>query len=138
MKQPAPISSDLVWLIAVLSMLFPWIAAGLALAGVYTLTNGDSSGWWLIAGGFVVIVVDIATDLWLAHPSVAASAEPDLNRRGAQYVGRIVPLAEAIEGGRGKVCLGDTLWQVAGPDLAKGARVRIVAASGTVLDVEPV
>lgn len=137
MKRSSPISSDLVWLIAVLSMLFPWIAAGLALAGVYSLTNGDKTGWWMIAGGFLVAVIDIATDLWLAQPSVSASEEPDLNRRGAQYVGRVVPLAEAIESGRGKVCLGDTLWQVAGPELPQGARVRIVAANGNVLAVEP-
>jgi membrane protein implicated in regulation of membrane protease activity len=136
-KRSGPISSDLVWLIAVLSMLFPWIAAGLALAGVYSLTKGDRSGWWMIAGGLVVAVIDVATDLWLAHPSVSASEEPDLNRRGAQYVGRVVLLAEAIESGRGKVRLGDTLWLVAGPDLPEGARVRIVAANGTVLVVEP-
>jgi hypothetical protein len=91
----------------------------------------------MIAGGLVVAVIDVATDLWLAHPSVSASEEPDLNRRGAQYVGRVVLLAEAIESGRGKVRLGDTLWLVAGPDLPEGARVRIVAANGTVLVVEP-
>lgn len=136
MKRPPAISSDLIWLIAVLSLAFPWLAAGLALAGVYYLKIGDASGWWLIAAGVLLFVLDIVTDLWLAHPSVSTSDEPDLNRRGAQYVGRIAVLEEAIEGGRGKVRVGDTLWLVAGPDLPRGARVRIIAANGTVLDVE--
>lgn len=136
MKRPPSVPGDVLWLIAVVSLVLPWLAAGLALWGVYLLRAGDVAGWWLVGGGAVLAVLDVVTDLWLAHPSVSASEQPDLNRRGAQYLGRIVALEQAIEGGRGKVRLGDTLWTVAGPDLPQGARVRITGSNGTVLEVE--
>jgi hypothetical protein len=34
--------------------------------------------------------------------------------------------------------VGDSVWIARGPDLPAGARVRIVGAKGTVLEVEPV
>jgi membrane protein implicated in regulation of membrane protease activity len=71
-----------------------------------------------------------------AHP--AQSDQPNLNRRGAQYVGRQVALAEPIINGRGRVKLGDAGWAVAGPDLPAGATVEVVGADGTVLEVRPV
>ena len=45
-------------------------------------------------------------------------------------------LAEAIEGGRGKVRVGDTLWPVEGPERPAGTEVRVTAAKATVLTVE--
>jgi inner membrane protein len=51
-------------------------------------------------------------------------------------VGRTLILAEAIEGGRGRVRVGDTLWQV--PDLPCGAELRVAAAKATLLQVERV
>jgi membrane protein implicated in regulation of membrane protease activity len=70
-----------------------------------------------------------------AHP--AQSDQPNLNRRGAQYVGRQVTLTEPITNGRGRVKLGDAGWAVAGPDLPAGATVEVVGADGTVLEVRP-
>jgi hypothetical protein len=63
--------------------------------------------------------------------------EAALNRRGDSYVGEVVTLAEPIVDGRGKVRVGDTVWLARGPDLAAGRRVRVVAARGTQLEVEP-
>ena len=51
-------------------------------------------------------------------------------------MGRVVIVAEAIEGGRGRVRVGDTLWPAEGPDAPPGAEVRVTAAKGTVLVVE--
>jgi membrane protein implicated in regulation of membrane protease activity len=53
-----------------------------------------------------------------------------------QLVGRIVLVSEAIEGGRGKVRVGDTLWPAEGPDTPVGTEVRVIAAKATVLVVE--
>jgi membrane protein implicated in regulation of membrane protease activity len=33
--------------------------------------------------------------------------------------------------------VGDTIWRVEGPELPKGARIRIVGTDGSVLKVEP-
>lgn len=65
------------------------------------------------------------------------SDQPALNRRAAALVGRVVPLERAIVQGRGRVQIADAYWDVAGPDLPSGVPVRIVAADGMTLQVEP-
>jgi membrane protein implicated in regulation of membrane protease activity len=42
---------------------------------------------------------------------------------------------EAIENGRGKVRVGDSVWQADGPDVPAGSRVKVTGARGTVLVV---
>jgi membrane protein implicated in regulation of membrane protease activity len=43
---------------------------------------------------------------------------------------------DAIQNGRGKVRVGDTVWLAEGPDAPSGASVRVIAAKATVLVVE--
>lgn len=129
--------SALVWLVASISLVLPWIAAALAFAGLVALAASDLVGWVMIGAGLAVFALDIAIDLVWAHPSVMPSDHPDLNRRGHQLVGRMAEVVDPIEGGRGKVRLGDTLWVAEGPDAPTGSTVRIRAAHGTVLEVEP-
>lgn len=69
------------------------------------------------------------------HPD--ETDQPSLNRRGEQYIDRVFTLETAIENGFGKVRVGDTLWRVKGGDLAAGTKVRVTAADGIVLVVEP-
>jgi membrane protein implicated in regulation of membrane protease activity len=59
-----------------------------------------------------------------------------LNQRGVQYVGRTFVLADAIQGGTGKITVGDSVWLVNGGDAPVGARVRVVGVNGAVLQVE--
>ena len=61
---------------------------------------------------------------------------PDLNVRANQYVGRSLIVEQAIQNGRGKVRVGDTLWTAEGPDSPAGARVTVKEAKGNVLVVE--
>jgi len=70
-----------------------------------------------------------------AHPG--RSDQPNLNRRGAQYVGRQSVLLAPIANGRGRIQLGDASWAVTGPDLPAGARVEVIGADGVVLLVRP-
>ncbi len=63
---------------------------------------------------------------------------PNLNRRGQQYVGRTFTLDEAIINGYGKISVDDSHWRVTGPALEKGAAVKVVAANGSVFEVEQV
>jgi hypothetical protein len=63
--------------------------------------------------------------------------EAALNRRAETYVGRAFTLDQAIVNGRGRLRVDDTVWQVEGPDLPPGARVRVTGAESTVLRVEP-
>jgi len=67
-----------------------------------------------------------------------ASDRPSLNRRTAALVGQVVPLHDAIVGGRGRVQIADAYWTVLGPDLPAGSHVRITGADDMKLRVEAV
>lgn len=74
---------------------------------------------------------------WIRGPGrERQSDQPNLNRRAAQHVGRVLPLEQPIVAGRGRVKIGDAFWVVDGPDLAAGTPVRIVGTDGVVLHVE--
>jgi len=45
-------------------------------------------------------------------------------------------LAEPIAHGQGRAFIGDTLWQLSGPDMAAGRAVRVIGTRGVVLRVE--
>ena len=66
----------------------------------------------------------------------SASADPLLNERSARLVGRVVTVSEAIRDGQGRVRIGDGEWTARGPDLPAGSTVRIVAVSGSAVEVE--
>jgi membrane protein implicated in regulation of membrane protease activity len=63
--------------------------------------------------------------------------KPTLNRRTAALVGQVATLREPIVEGRGRVQIADAYWDVRGPDLPAGTRVRITGADGMFLDVDP-
>jgi membrane protein implicated in regulation of membrane protease activity len=127
--------SALIWLVALIGMALPWIAAALAITGLLHVSGGDARGGWLIAAGAAAWLGDLAVDQMFAHRATGASDDPDLNRRAAQLVGRLLLVAEAIEGGRGKVSAGDTLWAAEGADAPAGARVSVTGSNGTTLKV---
>jgi membrane protein implicated in regulation of membrane protease activity len=66
------------------------------------------------------------------------SDQPDLNRRGAQLVGRRFSLVEPIVNGRGRIRAGDATWAVSGPELSAGRVVEVTEVDGVVLEVAPV
>ena len=136
MRRPDDGPGVIAWLTALISMVLPWAGIGLGLLGGWQLSKGDPSGWVMLVGGSALLILDVLIDFVWAHPTISRSDQPDLNRRAAQLVGRVLIVEEAIEGGRGKVRVGDTLWPVEGPDAPAGAEVRVTAAKTTVLLVE--
>jgi inner membrane protein len=126
------------------------IIAETLLPGTFLLWMGISAlvlgvlAWLMPAMGWEVqlmlfailsLVSILAWRAWQRrHPDV--SDQPMLNRRGAQYVGRVFVLESPIQNGYGKVRVDDTLWRVRGTDAEAGSRVRVKAADGVVLEVE--
>lgn len=133
---PAQGPSGLLWLIAVVGLALPWVAALLGGVGVYRIVTGADGGWPLVLAAATLFAADVALDFWMARAPYSQSDEPRLNARGAALVGRELIVAQAIEGGRGKVRVADTLWSVEGSDVPAGTRVRVIGVSGTVLRVE--
>jgi hypothetical protein len=135
---------------------FWWIAAGLLLVGEL-LAPGIFLLWLAVAAGltgladlvldlgwrgeiatFAVlsVVLVLASWKWVMGSRRPQSDQPTLNQRHHAYVGKVVPLTEAIVNGSGKVRIDDTLWDVDGADLPRGALVRIIGVSGLRLRAE--
>lgn len=74
---------------------------------------------------------------WYRRAAREASDHPALNRRGQGYVGQCFVLDHAVQGGRGRMTVGDTSWMVSGPDLPAGTRVRVVSVDGICLRIVP-
>lgn len=125
------------WLIAFISLLLPWAGIALIAFGAWRMAEAGRSEAWIAGAGVALIVLDVIIDFVWAHPAVSPSDEPHLNSRAAQLKGRTFNLTTPIEGGRGAVKCDDTVWQVEGPDMPAGQRVRVVGASGMLLQVEP-
>ncbi len=62
--------------------------------------------------------------------------KPLLNKRSAQFIGRVFALIEPIENGQGKIKVDDSIWKVRGEDCDIGAKVKVIGADGVILDVE--
>ncbi len=133
------------WLIAAMVLLiletvlpgvhFLWFGIAAAVVAALAFSTGIDWQWQVLA----FVLLSVAALFWVkrfARPDVAISDLPDLNVRGRQYVGRAVVVEQAIENGRGKVRVGDTLWSAEGPDAPAGARVKVTGTRGTVLVVE--
>jgi inner membrane protein len=133
-----------------------WMVAGLVLLALELVAPGGILIWMGVAGivtGLIVLfypldwpvqwlifgVLSLASILaWLRLPRnrTVQSDRPYLNRRADRFTGQLATLEEPIVDGFGRLVLDDTVWRVAGPDLAVGARVRIVGNNGAVLQVE--
>ncbi len=133
-----------------------WFAGGVALLAMETLVPGVHFMWFgvaaLIVGALALLlpiawqwqlilfaIVAVATVFSVrryADPGMVKSDSPDLNVRGAQYIGRVAVVEEAIVNGRGRIRIDDTVWGAEGEDAAKGSKVEVTGVNGTVLVVE--
>jgi len=134
-----------------------WLAIGLVLAVLEMAIPGVFLIWMAGAAlitGLLAWVVPIGVPLQIvlfavlsilavftgrryivAHPVV--EADPKMNRRGERVVGESVVVTQAIEGGQGRVRLGDSEWLARGLDAPVGTRLRVTGHDGTVLTVGP-
>jgi len=65
------------------------------------------------------------------------SANPLLNDRGAQLIGKVVTVVTVVDEHSGRVRVGDSEWSARGSPAVAGERVRIVGVEGNCLRVEP-
>jgi membrane protein implicated in regulation of membrane protease activity len=127
--------SAFAWLVAFVSLVLPWAAAVIALAGLWQVARNETGGWWYVAAAGALLILDILIDFVWAHPSVLKTDQPELNRRAEQLVGRVATVEETMVHGQGRVRVGDTVWTAQGCDAPTGAPVRVTAAQGAVLIV---
>ncbi len=126
-----------------------WIALALLLliiemagAGGYLLWIGIAAG---VTGGVLFVVPELSWQLQVLIFSIASVVcalgwwqyqlkhprhvdEPLLNKRGAQYVGRVFVVSDAIKNGRGKIRADDSFWEVSAvEDMPAGTNVKVLA-----------
>ena len=118
------------------SFFFLWLGFAAAAVGLIVLLFTDMT--WEVQVLFFGIFALVSVAVWLrfVRPARLEGSASKLNRRAAQYEGRLTTLDQAIENGTGYVRLDDSRWKVTGPDLPEGTKVKITGADGTVLQVE--
>lgn len=127
----------------VLEMLLPgvvflFLAIGTLAAGLFLfVVPGLSIELQLLTFAVVSVVAAVGLRRTLRRLQYIDSKPNSLNARGDALVGQTIVLDAPILNGRGRVTLGDGSWSVTGPDMVKGARVRVKAVNGTELAVEP-
>jgi len=137
---------------------YTWLAIGLVLAVGEMAIPGVFLIWMAGAALFVgllswVVPIGIALQIILfallsivavflgrryLRDNPIAAADPRMNMRGDRMIGETVIVTHAIEGGSGRVRLGDSEWLARGADAVPGTRLRVAGHDGTVLLVEPV
>jgi membrane protein implicated in regulation of membrane protease activity len=113
-----------------------WLGLAAVLVGALSLAVALSWQWQCVA--FAVLAM-ASVPLWrrLARKVEPQTEAPLLNKRTQALVGRVFTLEQPIIDGVGTVRIDDTVWRVRGPDGPAGSRVRITAADGASLAVEP-
>ena len=117
---------------------FLWLGIGAALTGLLAWLL-PALPWQAQALAFAALALGCVLG-WFAwrrrRPGQPATSR--LNRRAAQQLGAVGPLVEALEGGRGRMRLGDSSWPVTGPDLPVDTLVRVARIEHGRLVVERV
>jgi inner membrane protein len=134
------------WLIAavalgILELLAPgfflvWMGAAAAVTGIIVALLPIPLAWQLGLFALLAFAAVFAGRLYYARNPVP-SGDSKLNVRASRLIGQTVTVEAAFENGKGRVRVGDGVWNARGPDAPAGASVVIVAADGTCLMVEP-
>jgi inner membrane protein len=134
------------WIVAAVlligEMLMPgffllWISAAAALTGLASYVFDPS--WTVQVVLFCGAAAVLVAGSWrfvMAQRHVV-SDRPFLNQRNQSYVGKTYVLERAVTGGRGKLKIDGTEWDVEGPDLAAGAKVLVTGVDGLRLIIGP-
>ena len=119
------------------SFFFLWLGIAAAATGFLLLVLPSMSMEWQLVVFAVASVIAVLAWRKYRETRPAESDQPNLNKRGMQYVGRIFTLDRPIENGVGKVVVDDSTWRVKGPDLPAGTHVRVTGVDGVVFIVTP-
>ncbi len=117
---------------------FLWFGVAALLIGILALFT--DIGLTAQVGLFAVLAfLNVLFARWvIGYGQGEESDTPGLNAGGGRYMGRKFIVSSAIENGRGRIKVGDTLWTAEGPDAAVGSWVEVTGARGNVLEVRPV
>jgi len=117
------------------AVFFLWMGISAGVVGLLVLLF-PSMAWefqMVLFAAFSVASIVFWRNYLNKHPT--ESDQPNLNRRGEQYVGRLFTLEEPVVNGFGKIRVDDSTWKIAGEDCPEGTKVRVIGADGVILEV---
>ena len=112
-----------------------WLAAAAALTAIIHLIFPMGFAPELLVFALLSALTVAATWRMVSQSWATRSDQPNLNQSHHDLVGRTYTLEQAITGGTGKIKVADRIWDVMGPDLPKGAEVKVTAVEGLRLRV---
>lgn len=145
MEQLFPLLGNWVWFVAagiflMLELLSPgvfliWLGIAAALTGL--IDNVHDLPWQgeLVVFAILSVIAVAGGRRFYKGPAMEPQDNPHLNRRQFGYVGRSFTLGQPIVNGRGKLTIEDTVWQIEGPDMEAGTRVKVTAVNDMTLVV---
>ena len=113
-----------------------WIGLAALVTGLLTLLLGIAEPLQFALFAMLAIAAVFAGRRWFALNPIESS-DPLLNDRAARLVGETVMVVEAIDGGEGRVRVGDGVWPAKGADAPVGTRLRVTGIDRGLLKVEP-
>ncbi|MBF0135674.1 MAG: NfeD family protein [Magnetococcus sp. DMHC-1] len=116
---------------------FLWLGVAAAVTGLLALLFPEL-GWkgeMLCFSGLSLVSIALWHGVIRRCPT--PTDLPNLNRRAAQYVGRVLTLDTPIVHGSGRVKVDDSLWKISGPDTPAHVQVKVTSLVGTTLTVQP-
>ncbi|MEO6394627.1 MAG: NfeD family protein [Devosia sp.] len=116
---------------------FLWLGTAGIVTGLASFLPGMSWPWEITIFGILALAAVIGWS-WYSRGRLPLTDQPFLNNRAERFVGHEAVIDTPIVNGFGKIKLGDTDWRISGPELAAGAKIRIVGHDVGVLKVVPV
>ncbi len=119
-------------------MFFLWMAQASLITGglLFLFPTMDWEIQLLLFSVFSLVGIAVVRQFF--KNNLTKSDQPMLNKRTAQYIGRVFTLEQAIINGQGKIRIDDSIWKVKGIDCPVGTRVKVIGAESIVLLVESV
>ena len=116
---------------------FLWLGAAGIVTGLLAFIPGLGWPGQVTIFGILAIAI-VAGWTLITRNRRHVTDNPFLNQRAERFIGHEAVIDEPIRDGFGRLALGDSIWRIAGPDLAAGQKIRVVGADGAVLKVEAV
>lgn len=115
---------------------FLWLGISAAAVGGVVYVS-PAMGWeYQLLIFSVLSVISIVAWRKYFRATPGDTDQPNLNRRGQQYVGRVFTLQEPIIDGIGKIHVDDSTWKIRGENCAVGTQVEITGVDGTILEIK--
>ena len=114
---------------------FLWLGTAGVVTGLAAFVPGLGWPWQVTIFGVLALGIVVGWTLVTLNRKTESVDNPCLNRGAERSVGHEAVIDEPIVDGFGRMKLGDSVWRIAGPDMAAGAKVRVTGADGAVLRV---